>query len=147
LNAWRKPCSTLAEPIRTLWNCGQPAVPVVEILIDFPGVDHGAGDTVKLPAVREVVQTELNPDAVMVQHVLEQSRIAADGYALEPVVVVPVVVGQADGDAADDSGGQLPGLAPPLLGGVALDEDLVQLRPDLREGPIFHVAGVVAGHP
>ena len=47
--------------------------------------------------------------------------------------------GVADGQAADDEGGQFRATASPLLLGVALDEFRVDVRPDERDGLFLEV--------
>ena len=56
------------------------------------------------------------------KHALDHLRIAAHRNALETVVEIIVVIGEAAWQAFDDAGGQIFAISTPLLLGVALHE-------------------------
>lgn len=118
---------------------GERAERVAEICVDCPCVDDRArGVAVALPYGGEVVVfARAHLDAV--EQGMDEAVVAADGDALVAVVEVVVVEGVADGQAADDEGGQLRAAASPLLLGVALDELRVDVRSDERDGLFLEV--------
>ena len=72
---------------------------------------------------------------------LDEGAVAVDGDALVGVVVVGDGIGVADGEAGDDEGGELGGVASPLLFGVLLDEGFVEGAADGGEGLFLEVGG------
>lgn len=71
---------------------------------------------------------------------VDQAVVAADGNALVGIVEVIVVEHHPHGQPLDDEGGQLGAGAAPLFLGVALDEPLVDVAADERQGLFFQVA-------
>ena len=77
----------------------------------------------------------------MLGHAVEPRGIAVGGQALVGVVEPPVREGVADREARDDVGAQLGRVGLPLLGGVALDERLVEGASDQADRLLLEVAG------
>ena len=81
-------------------------------------------------------------DVGVVGHLRQPRGVAVDRQALVGVVEVPVVERVPHREAGDDRGGQLGGVGLPLLGGVALDERLVERPADQRDRLLLEVGGL-----
>ena len=81
-------------------------------------------------------------DVGVVGHPRQPRGVAVDRQALVLVVEVAVVEGVADREPGDDVRAQLLGVGLPLLGGVALDERLVERAADQADRLLLEVLGV-----
>ncbi len=118
----------------------QPALAVAEVLVDRAGVDDRDRAAVLVGDVEEVgVQPDL--DVRVVGHPGQPGGVAVDRQALVGVVEPAVGEVVADRQPADDVRAQLLGVGLPLLGGVALDERLVERAADQRDRLLLQVRG------
>ena len=119
---------------------GEGAEAVVEEAVDGAGVDEEVvgGEVV---AEGEEVVGEADLEVGVAEDGLDEGAVAVDGDALVGVVVVGDGIGVADGEAGDDEGGELGGVASPLLFGVLLDEGFVEGAADGGEGLFLEVGG------
>ncbi len=76
------------------------------------------------------------------EHALDHLRIAAHRNALETVVEIIVVIGEAAWQAFDDAGGQIFAVASPLLLGVALHELFKDIAANERQCLLFKIRGL-----
>ena len=114
------------------------AVTILEELVELAGVDDRRRHLLPMGAVVEEVGVGAGVDTL--QQSVDEAVVASHGNALVEVVEIVVVVDQPHRQSLDDEGGQLGALAPPLLLGVALDEALVDVATDEREGLLLEVA-------
>ena len=119
---------------------------MAEVLVDGAGVDDRdlPGELLAGPVggVEEVgVQPDL--DVRMVGHLGQPRRVAVDGQALMGVVEPAVVEVVADREPGDDVGAQLLRVRLPLLGGVPLDEGLVERAADQADRLLLEVRRVL----
>ena len=114
------------------------AVTILEELVELAGVDDLRRHLLPVGAVVEEIGVDAGVDAL--KQSVDEAVVASHGNALVEVVEIVVIVDQPHGQSLDDEGGQLGALAPPLLLGVALDEALVDVAADEREGLLLEVA-------
>ncbi len=117
---------------------------VVEVAVQRAGVDHRGVRAFGAQLVAHVEPVGVQPhlDAVVGGHVLQPRGVAVDRQALVGVVEVAVVEGVAHRQPGDVGRGQFLRVGLPLLGGVVLDERLVQRAADQRDGLLLEVLGV-----
>ena len=123
----------------------QPALGVVEVAVQGAGVDHrrvGVGAP-QLVAHVEPVGVAPHLDALVGGHVLQPGGVPVDRQPLVGVVEVAVVERVAHRQPGDVGGGQLLGIGLPLLGGVVLDERLVERAADQRDRLLLQVLRVL----
>ena len=122
---------------------------VVEVTVHRAGVDdRHARFEQRLLVVRlgfvEEVGVERDFDARVSDHLLEPCGVAIGGQALPRVFEVAVVVVEAHRQALDDARRQFARVGLPLLGGVVLDERLVQRAPDERNALVVEIRRIGA---
>ena len=122
----------------------QPALGVVEVAVQRTGVDDRGVGVLGAQLVADVEPVGVQPhlDAVVGGHVLQPCGVAVGRQTLVGVVEVAVVEGVAHRQPGDVGRRQLRGVGLPLLGGVALDERLVERTADQRDGLLFEVLRV-----
>ena len=122
----------------------EPAIGVVEVAVQRAGVDHRGVRALGAQLVADVEPVGVQPhlDAVVGGHVLQPRGVAVDRQALVGVVEVAVVEGVAHRQPGDVGGGQFLRVGLPLLGGIALDERLVERAADQRDGLLLEVLRV-----
>ncbi len=122
----------------------EPALGVVEVAVQRTGVDHRGVGALGAQPVADVEPVGVQPhlDAVVGGHVLQPRGVAVGGQTLVGVVEVAVVEGVAHRQPGDVGRGQLLGVGLPLLGGVALDERLVERPADQRDRLLLEVLRV-----
>ena len=123
---------------------------VVEVTVHRARVHNGhargleRGLVVRLGLVEEV-HAELHGDARVVDHLLHPRGVAVGGQALPRVLEVAVVVVEPHGQPLDDARRQFGRIGLPLLGGVVLDERLIQRPSDQLDALVVEVCRVGAG--
>ena len=122
----------------------EPALGVIEVAVQRTGVDDGGVGALgaQLVADFEPVGVQPDLDAVVGGHVLQPRRVTVDRQALVGVVEVAVVEGVAHRQPGDVGRGQFLRVGLPLLGGVALDERLVERAADQRDRLLLEVLRV-----
>ena len=127
----------------------KPTLGIAEVLVHRAGVyDRHLALVVGLTevvGVGEPVGVEPHLDVGVVGHPGQPGGVAVDRQALVGVVEVAVVEGVTHREASDDVGAQLGGVGLPLLGGVALDERLVERSADQADRLLLEVGGVLGG--
>jgi len=103
---------------------------VVEVAIQRPGIDR-QDLRIDCPAHVEIVAAGDHFDFRVPQHLVEDRGITRGRQPFVQVAEVEVVEAEADRQARDDLSGQGSGAGLPLLGGVALDEGLVERAANL----------------
>ena len=114
-------------------------VDVVEVGVDGAREDHLVRDGFEFGLLFEEVGIKAHFNAV--EHLLDHSGVAVLGDALESVSEVVVVESEAHRQASDDRRGKIAAVAPPLLFGVSLDEDAVDVFAHEADGLFLEVGG------
>ena len=113
---------------------------VVVERVDGAAVDHAIGDVGLLGDEVFILDARANLDAL--EHVGHHLGVAAHGDALEAVVEIVVVVGEAARQAFDDGSGQVLAVAAPLLLSVTLHKLLKDIAANQRKGLLLEVLGL-----
>ena len=121
---------------------GQAALAVAEVLVDRTGVDDR---DLALELVGDVEEVGLEPDldVGVVGHLRQPRGVAVGGQALVGVAEPAVLEGVAHRQPRDDVRAELGRVGLPLLGGVALDERLVERAADQADRLLLEVGGVL----
>lgn len=115
----------------------QRAVDIAEVFVDGACVEDLAGQGAQGGPFGQVIDAQAHLGAL--QHGGGQLRVPLLGDPLVRVVEVVVVEGEAKRQPLDQEGGQLVAGPAPLLFGVALDEDFVQVGADHLQGLFLQV--------
>ena len=116
---------------------GERAEAAVEVLVDGAGVDHVA--VVDERGDLAVIGLKEEFDIGMIEHAAEHGGVAVEGEGLKFFGEITVVAVGADGDAPAGAGVEFARVAFPLLEGVVLEEEPVELVADLGDDDFLGV--------
>lgn len=118
----------------------QFAETITVILIDLPRENDPFRQGFPIRTIREEIR--LRPGLHPFQQSLDQLVVPTDGHPLVFIIKIVVVEDETDRQALDDEGGKLHAWPSPLLFRIALDQTLVDIPSDKRQGLLLQVPGL-----